>query len=58
MVSPLPLRVHQLGTENGAHGEFMTVFSHELRNSLSAIPGATHILRLDTSAGPADDRPW
>jgi len=29
------------------------VFSHELRNSLRAIRGATHILRMETSAGPA-----
>jgi signal transduction histidine kinase len=30
----------------------MTVFSHELRNSLSAIRSATRILRMETSSGP------
>jgi signal transduction histidine kinase len=50
---PLSVRAQQLGTENGLHGEFMTVFSHELRNSLGAIRAATHILRMETSAGPA-----
>ena len=31
----------------------MTVFSHELRNSLGAIRSAIQILRMDTSARPA-----
>jgi signal transduction histidine kinase len=50
---PPSLRGQELGTENGRHNEFITVFSHELRNSLSAIGSATHILRMETSAGPA-----
>ena len=50
---PLSAGAQQLGTENGPHSEFMTVFSHELRNSLSAIRSATGILRMETSAGPA-----
>ena len=33
--------------------EFVTVFSHELRNFLGAIRSVTHILRMETSAGPA-----
>ena len=50
---PLPSRGQELGAENGQHNEFMTVFSHELRNSLDAIRIATHILRMETSVGPA-----
>jgi len=50
---PLPVRAQQLGTESGPHSEFMTVLSHELRNSLGAIRSATHVLRMETSAGPA-----
>jgi signal transduction histidine kinase len=50
---PLSSCGQQLGTGDGRHNEFMTVFSHELRNSLGAIRGATHILRMETSAGPA-----
>jgi len=52
-LGPLPARAQQLGTQNGPHSEFLTVFSHELRNSLSAIRAATCILRMETSAGPA-----
>ena len=43
----------ELHTENGQPNEFMTVFSHELRNALGAIHSATQILRMDTSAAPA-----
>jgi signal transduction histidine kinase len=50
---PLSSCGQQLRTRDGWHNEFMTVFSHELRNSLGAIRGATHILRMETSAGPA-----
>ena len=50
---PLPVRAQQLGTENSPHSEFITVFSHELRNSLGAIRAATHILRMENSPGPA-----
>ena len=50
---PLSSCGQQLGTGDGRHNEFLTVFSHELRNSLGAIRGATHILRMETSAGPA-----
>src|SRR5579863_1384250 len=44
------LRSQELDTENGGPNEFMTVFSHELRNSLGAIGSAVRILRIDTSA--------
>src|ERR1700730_18067233 len=50
---PLSSRGQELGTENGQTNEFMTVFSHELRNSLGAIRMAAQILRMETSAGPA-----
>ena len=43
----------ELGTENSQSNEFMTVFSHELGNSLGAIRMAAQILRMETSAGPA-----
>ena len=43
----------ELGMENGRNNEFMTVFSHELRNSLGAIGSAARILRVDTSADPS-----
>jgi len=39
--------------ESGRNDEFMTVFSHELRNSLGAIGSAACILRRDTSADPS-----
>jgi len=50
---PLWLRGQELGIENGPNNEFMTVFSHELRNSLCAIRFAVGILRMETSARPA-----
>jgi signal transduction histidine kinase len=50
---PLFPRGQELGTENGRNNEFMTVFSHELRNSLGAIRLAARILSMETSAGPA-----
>jgi len=43
----------ELGMENGRNDEFMTVFSHELRNSLGAIGSAARVLRMDTSANPS-----
>jgi signal transduction histidine kinase len=46
----LASRGQDSGTDNGQNNEFMTVFSHELRNSLGAIRSAAHILRIDTSA--------
>jgi len=46
-------RGQELGTENGRNNEFVTVFSHELRNSLGAIRSAAHILRKDASADPS-----
>jgi signal transduction histidine kinase len=49
----LASRAQELGTEDGRNNEFVTVFSHELRNSLGAILSAAHILRKDTSADPA-----
>jgi signal transduction histidine kinase len=50
---PLSSCDQELATEDGPHSEFVTVFSHELRNSLGAIRGATEILRMDTLAAPA-----
>jgi signal transduction histidine kinase len=52
-IGPLSLRCQEPATENVRHNEIMAVFSHEMRNSLGAIRGATHILRMETSAGPA-----
>jgi signal transduction histidine kinase len=49
----LASRGQELGTENGRNNEFVTVFSHELRNSLGAIRSAADILRMDTTAGPS-----
>ncbi len=43
----------ELRMENGRNNEFMTVFSHELRNSLGAIRSAARILRMDASADPS-----
>jgi signal transduction histidine kinase len=43
----------ELGMESGRNNEFMTVFSHELRNSLGAIRSAARILSVDTSADPS-----
>jgi signal transduction histidine kinase len=42
-----------IGTGSDRNNEFMTVFSHELRNSLGAIRSAARILRMDTSADPS-----
>jgi signal transduction histidine kinase len=39
-------------TGQDQNNEFMTVFSHELRNSLGAIRSATQILSIQSSAGP------
>jgi len=46
-------RHQKLNTENDRSMEFLVVFSHELRTSLSAIRGATGILRVEQSIGPA-----
>jgi signal transduction histidine kinase len=43
----------ELAMEDGRNNEFMTVFSHELRNSLGAIGSAARVLRMDTSADPS-----
>ena len=51
--SSLRVRGQDLNAENGQSNEFMTVFSHELRNSLSAIHFAVGILSMETSAQPA-----
>jgi signal transduction histidine kinase len=50
---PLWLRGQEFGGENGQNTEFMTVFSHELRNSLCAIRFAVGILRTETSTRSA-----
>ena len=44
---------NEIGTGSGRNNEFMTVFSHELRNSLGAIRSAARILSMDTSADPS-----
>jgi signal transduction histidine kinase len=49
---PLLSSGQELGTEKGRNNEFLTVFSHELRNSLGAIRSAARILRMETFAGP------
>jgi len=51
---PLLSSSRQVGTEEGQNNEFMTVFSHELRNSLGAIRSAVQILGFQPSdAAPA-----
>jgi signal transduction histidine kinase len=50
---PLWLRGQELGAEDGQNNEFMTVLSHELRNSRCAIRFALGILRVETSARAA-----
>ena len=45
------LRSQESATRNRWNNEYMTVVSHELRNSLSAIRTATGVLSLDISAG-------
>jgi signal transduction histidine kinase len=47
-----PAEMFQL-LPSGQNNEFMTVFSHELRNSLGAIRSAARILRIATSADPS-----
>jgi len=42
-----------LGAPDDRHNEFITVLSHELRNSLGAVRSAAHILRMEISAGAA-----
>ena len=49
---PLLSSGEELGGD-GRKNEFMTVFSHELRNSLCAIRSAARILRMDSSANPS-----
>jgi signal transduction histidine kinase len=49
---PLLSSGQELGTEIDRNNAFMTVFSHEMRNSLAAIRSAACILRMETSAGP------
>jgi signal transduction histidine kinase len=43
----------ELGMGLGRNDEFMTVFSHELRNALGAIRSAALVLRADTSSDPS-----
>src|ERR1700733_9969463 len=52
-IRDLASRGQVLGTTTGQNNEFVTVFSHELRNSLGAIRSAAHILRRDASADPS-----
>jgi signal transduction histidine kinase len=51
-LEPLWSRAQEPGAENGRNSEFMTVLSHELRNSLCAVRFAVGILRTETSAKP------
>jgi signal transduction histidine kinase len=48
---PLLSSTRPVATEEGQNNEFMTVFSHELRNSLSAIRSAIQILSIQPSDG-------
>lgn len=50
---PLLSSGHPVGTEDGQNNEFMTVFSHELRNSLGAIGSAIQILGVQPSDAPS-----
>ncbi len=50
---PLLSSIQHASTGQGQNNEFMTVFSHELRNSLSAIRSAIQILSIQ----PSDDLP-
>jgi signal transduction histidine kinase len=47
------LRSQEDATRNRSNNDYMTVVSHELRNSLSAIRTATGVLSLDIAAGLA-----
>jgi two-component system CheB/CheR fusion protein len=47
------MRGQKLGMENSRNNEFVTVFAHELRNSLGAIRSAAVILHMDTAADPS-----
>lgn len=49
---PLLSSSQHVVTGKDQNNEFMTVFSHELRNSLGAIRSATQILGIQSSAGP------
>lgn len=52
MLRPRWQRHREPNTENPRNNDFLAVFSHELRTSLSAIRSATSILRVEQSAGP------
>lgn len=49
----MPLRGRPVHAPNDLNGEFMTLLSHELRNSLCVIGMAAGILRREVSASPA-----
>ncbi len=49
---PLLSSSQGLGGLEGQNNAFMTVFSHELRNSLAAVRSATRILSIEPSDGP------
>jgi signal transduction histidine kinase len=55
-LAPLRSRDQEMGAENGRNNEFMTVLSHELRNSLCAVRFAVGILRMEMSSGPATEK--
>jgi signal transduction histidine kinase len=46
----------ELSAQNSRNNEFLTVFSHELRNSLGAISSAAHVLRIEIPAGSAAEQ--
>jgi signal transduction histidine kinase len=52
-IQNLASRGQEFGRENAGNNEFVTVFSHELRNSLGVIHSAAHILRMEVSVTPA-----
>ncbi len=55
-LGPLWSRGQKRGAEHGPNNEFMTVLSHELRNSLCAVRFAVGVLRMEMSARPAAEK--
>ena len=53
---PLLSGGHEVGAQNSRNNEFLTVFSHELRNSLGAISSAAQVLRIEIPAGSAAEQ--
>jgi signal transduction histidine kinase len=53
VIWPVSTHRQELRPAASQNNEFISVFSHELRNSLGVIRTATQILRLEKSASPA-----